>query len=282
MFTRHVHLACSPRARSSLPPWFQRSCPAGDGRRMAAVAARPACPARPLGGAVATGMAFSPPTRLLDGEVPSWPPAQARHWLFYLAAGLTMLGFFDSVTERFIHVPNWVRAEAALLACGCIVLCLFWSLLQGDTWTSSRAALWVVAMVVVMHLTWVSTEVLVDRLPRSTGPAILLVFTAGAALVLMLSGSAGVRAACRRDGHGGRGGWPCRFWRPAFGPPAGPSPFWCPRPSQLSFSGIICRMSSAANASLVLSALLLPWLAHPPASRCASPGSVRSWQSPWP
>src|SRR5688572_4407544 len=68
------------------------------------------------GGPLATGVAFMTSYALLDGETPAWPPAQARHWLFYLAAGLALLGLIDALALRFVHVSNWVRAEIALLA----------------------------------------------------------------------------------------------------------------------------------------------------------------------
>src|SRR3954470_8709232 len=141
------------------------------------------------GGALAAGAAFVLAYGLLDGEVPAWPPAQARHWLFYFAAGLTVLGLLDAAAYAFFHVSDWVRAEAALVASGIIVPCLFASLLRADTWPPLTAVIWVVGMTVVLHLAWMSSEILVHRLPRGTGAAVLFVFAAGAALVMMLSGS---------------------------------------------------------------------------------------------
>src|SRR5687767_4334478 len=68
------------------------------------------------GGPLAAGVAFLASYALLDGEVPRWPPAQARHCLFYLAIGLTIVGVIDALLPRFVSVANWFRGEIALLA----------------------------------------------------------------------------------------------------------------------------------------------------------------------
>src|SRR5918992_662534 len=70
------------------------------------------------------------------------------------AAALTVLALLDAVAHAFVHVPGWVRAETALVASALLVLCLFSSLLQSDTWPGEAAAQWMVGMVVVLHVAW--------------------------------------------------------------------------------------------------------------------------------
>jgi hypothetical protein len=234
-----------------------------------AVAWRPWRRSKPVlrghwGGGPAAGAAFGVGYALLDGEVPAWPPAQARHWLFYLAAGLAVLGMLDAAVGALVHVPRWVRAEVALVASGAIVVCLFASLLQADTWPPLRAVEWVVGMVVVLHLAWVSTELLVDRLPRGAGAAVLFVFCAGAALVLMLSGSlvygrlAGVLSAVAFAAV------LISFAAPGFSPARGAVAVIVPVTVAVLFLGYHLADLDALNGTLVLAALLLPWLTRLP------------------
>lgn len=216
------------------------------------------------GAALAAGVAFLAAYALLDGEVPAWPPTQARHWLFYLAAGLTVVALLDAAGHAFLHIPVWVRAEIALLASGLLVLCLFFSLLQGDTWPASASAQWMVGMTVVLHLAWVSTEMLVSRLPRGTGPAVLWVFTSGAALVLMLSGSlvygrlAGVMAVAAFVT------FVVSLASRGFSLSRGAVTIIIPVTVAILFLGYHLAELDAANAALLLGAVMLPWLARLP------------------
>jgi hypothetical protein len=216
------------------------------------------------GGALAAGAAFLAAYALLDGQVPAWPPDQARHWLFYLGAGLTGLGLLDAVAYAVFHVPDWVRAEVALAASAGIVLCLFGSLLRSDEWPARVAATWVVGMTVVLHVAWVSTELLVARLPRAAGPAVLGVFAAGVALVAMLSGSlvygrlAGVSAVV------------CgvalvvALTAPGFTPARGAVTVIVPLSVAVVFLGYHFAGLDVRDGSLLLAGLLLPWLARVP------------------
>jgi hypothetical protein len=216
------------------------------------------------GGALGAGFAFVLAYALLDGEVPAWPPAQARHWLFYLAAGLTVLGVVDAAAGAWFHVPRWVRGELALVGSAAAVTCLFASLLRADTWPPLRAVEWVVGMVVVMHLAWVSTELLVDRLPRGAGVAVLFVFAAGTALVLMLSGSlvygrlAGVMAVVASVAL------VTALAAPGFSPARGAVTVLVPTTVAVLFLGYHLADLDVLNGSLLLAALPLPWLARLP------------------
>ena len=216
------------------------------------------------GGALAAGVAFLAAYALLDGEVPAWPPDQARHWLFYLAAGLTLLGLLDAAAHALLHVPDWLRAELALGASAAIVLCLFQSLLRSDEWPAPVAATWVIGMTVVLHVAWVSSEVLVARLPRGAGPAVLFVFTAGVALVCMLSGSlvygrlAGVLAVVCGVAFA------VALAAPGFTPARGAVSVIVPLSVAVVFLGYHLAGLDATNGSLLLAGLLLPWLARVP------------------
>jgi hypothetical protein len=141
------------------------------------------------GAPLAAGVAFATAYALLDGEIPAWPPAQARHWLFFVALALTVLGLDDAIPFARLRASDWVRGEVALLVSGVLVLCLFGSLLSADTWPTPIAARWVVGMTAAVHVAWVSAERLSVRLPRVAAPLVLVVFTLGVAAVTALSGS---------------------------------------------------------------------------------------------
>ena len=141
------------------------------------------------GGALGAGLAFVAAFALLDGRVPPWPPAESRHWLFYLAAALTVLALLDAVVDVRRAGAWWLRAEAALVVCAGAVFLLFQSLLRSETWTAVEAGRRLLVMAVLLHAAWTSTELLVLRLPRPAGPLVLSAFAGGVAMVLMLSGS---------------------------------------------------------------------------------------------
>ena len=216
------------------------------------------------GGALSAGAAFLAAYALLDGEIPAWPPGQARHWLFHLAAGLTILGLLDAAAHALFRVPDWVRAELALAASAGVVLCLFQSLLRSDTWPAPVAAAWVAGMAVVLHIAWVSTEVLVARLPRAAGPAVAAVFTAGVALVCMLSGSLvyGRLAAVLAVVCGVA--FAVALAAPGFTLARGAVSVVVPVSVAVVFLGYHLAGLDAPNGSLLLAGLLLPWLARVP------------------
>jgi hypothetical protein len=219
------------------------------------------------GGPLAAGLAFLASYALLDGEVPGWPPAQARHWLFYLAAGLTVVGLADSLLPRFVSTANWFRAEIALLASGGAVLCLFSSLLAADNWPAPVAARWMVGMTAILHLVWVSTERLNDRLPRAAGPGILFVFASGVALVMLLSGSlvygrmAGVLAVVAATAL------IVSLLAPAFSFSHGGITVLIPLSVCVLYLGYHLADPGVGNVNgaLLLSSLILPWFARIPA-----------------
>jgi hypothetical protein len=212
------------------------------------------------GGALAAGASFLAAYALLDGEVPAWPPAQSRHWLFYAAIALTVLGVADAALHRIVHVRDWVRGEAALVVCALLVPCLFRPLIEAQTWPPASAVEWVVGMVVALHLAWASTELLVGRLPRAVGPAVLLVFCAGAALTLMLSGSivygrlAGVMAVVA--GAGVLTALPA----PGFSLARCGVSVLVPITVAIIYLGHHLSELDTVNASLLLTSLFLPWL----------------------
>jgi hypothetical protein len=140
------------------------------------------------GGAVAIGGGFLAAFFLLDGK-PAWPPAEARHWLFYFASALTVLGVIESSVQAWAPKANWLRAEAALLVFAAGAYFLFQSLLQDGGWTPVQAGCHLLLSTVLLHAAWASSEVLVLRLPRPAGPLVLTAFAGGVALVVMLSGS---------------------------------------------------------------------------------------------
>jgi hypothetical protein len=145
------------------------------------------------GGALGTGLAFLAAFALLDGAVPPWPPAEARHWLFYFAAALTVLALVDSVLRAVLRARRpalaWLRAEVALTVCAAAVFFMFRPMMLGESWTASESACHVLVMTVVLHATWASAELLVLRLPRQAGPLVLSTFAGAAAMVVMMSGS---------------------------------------------------------------------------------------------
>lgn len=216
------------------------------------------------GAALAAGVAFLAGYALLDGEIPAWPPMQARHWLFYLAAGLTFLGLIDAAAHAFVHIPDWVRAEVALVVAGLVVLCLFFSLLQADAWPASTSALWMAGMIVALHVAWISTETLVSRLPRGAGPPVVFVFTSGTAVVLTLSGSlvygrlAGVIAVVALAA------FVVSLASPGFSLARGAVTVIVPITMALLFLGYHLADVDALNAVLLLGGLLLPWFARLP------------------
>lgn len=225
------------------------------------------------GGAVAAGAAFLTSYALLDGQVPAWPPAQARHWLFYLAAALTVLGLVDATLGAFVHVPNWLRGEVALAAAVLVVLFPFSSLLRADAWTAVVAVEWMVGMIVALHVVWVSAETLSRRLPRAAAPLVVFVFTSGVALVMMLSGSlvygriAGLMAvvsACASV---------VSLASPSFSMSRGAVTVIVPVTVAVIYLGyhLVDPGVGVANGALLLSSLLLPWLANLPPLRRRRP-----------
>jgi hypothetical protein len=216
------------------------------------------------GAPLAAGAAFATAYGLLDGETPAWPPAQARHWLFFIAIGLTLLGLLDAVLGGVLPAPEWLRAEVALVASAALVVRLFASVLSADTWPAPSAVQWIAGMTIVLHVAWVSAEQLARRLPRAAPPLVLLVFTAGVAAVTALSGSlvygrlAGVLAvvtavACVVS-----------LTAPAFTLARGGVAVIVPLAVAVLLLGyhLADPGVGAVNGGLLLSALLLPWLAR--------------------
>ena len=140
-------------------------------------------------GAAGAGAGFLSAFALLDGQVPGWPAAEARHWLFYFVAALTLLGLVEAMLHAWLPGAAWMRAEAALLVFAAGLFLLFQSLLKNDAWTAPEGACRLLAMAVLVHAAWASTEVLVLRLPRPAGPLVIAAFSGSVALVVMLSGS---------------------------------------------------------------------------------------------
>jgi len=174
--------------------FYTTAVPAGIALLILFVAWRPWRRSRPVvrghwGAPLAAGAAFATAYALFDGEIPAWPPSQARHWLFFIALALTLLGVDDAMPSGWLRLADWLRSEVALLVSGVLVLCLFGSLLSADTWPSSIAARWVVGMTAATHVAWVSAERLSARLPRVAASLVVFVFTSGVAAVTALSGS---------------------------------------------------------------------------------------------
>jgi hypothetical protein len=142
------------------------------------------------GGAAGIGVGFLAAFALLDGRVPPWPPAEARHGLFYFVAALTVLGVVEALLHAWRPKAAWLRAEAALIVFATGVFFLFQSMLRPDgAWTTLEAGRRLLGMTVLLHAAWASAEALVLRLPRLAGPLVLSAFTGAVALVVMLSGS---------------------------------------------------------------------------------------------
>jgi hypothetical protein len=146
------------------------------------------------GGALGAGLAFLAAFALLDGRVPPWPPAESRHWLFYFAAGLTVLALFDVLIHAWLARgarlrTDWLRAEIALVVFAAAVFLMFQSLLRSESWTAIQAGCHLLMMTVVLHAAWASSEMLVLRLPRPAGPLVLSAFAGAVAMVVMMSGS---------------------------------------------------------------------------------------------
>jgi hypothetical protein len=140
-------------------------------------------------GAAGIGVGFFLAFALLDGRPPAWPPAEARHGLFYFVAALTVLGVVEGTLHAWAPGAAWLRAEAALVVFAAGLFLLFQSKLRNDSWTPLDAACHLLGMTVLTHAAWASTEVLVLRLPRPAGPLVLATFSGAVAVVVMLSGS---------------------------------------------------------------------------------------------
>jgi hypothetical protein len=248
---------------------FTTAVPAGIALLVLLVAWRPWQRARPVirghwGAPLAAGLAFLTAYALLDGEKPAWPPAQARHWLFFLAAGLTVLGLLDALLGALLPAPEWLRAEVALVASAALVVRLFASVLSAETWPAPSAVQWIAGMTIAVHVTWVSTEQLARRLPRVAAPLVLLVFTSGVAAVTALSGSlvygrlAGVLAAVTAVACA------VSMAAPAFTLARGGVAVIAPLAVAVLLLGyhLADPGVGAVNGGLLLSALLLPWLSR--------------------
>jgi hypothetical protein len=141
------------------------------------------------GGPLGIGAGFLAAFALLEGRLPGWPPAEARHWLFYFVAALTLLGVAEALLHAWRPGAGWMRAEAALCVFAAGLFLLFQSMLRNEAWTAFDATRRVLGMLVLVHAAWAASEVLVLRLPRPAGPLVLAVFSGAAGLVVMLSGS---------------------------------------------------------------------------------------------
>jgi hypothetical protein len=245
----------------------------------AEVAPAQVAPAAPVtngawGAAVGIGAGFLAAFALLDGRLPAWPPAESRHFLYYLAVLVTVLAVLDAV----VRWPNWLRQEAALVTSACAVGFLFRSLLRGETWPAWESAWRVVVMTVILHAAWTSSELLVSRLPRLAGPLVLFVFAAGAGGVIMFSGSlvygrlAGAIAAATLAGV------LVAFMTRDFSLARGGVTVTVPVVVALLFLGhhYVDPGLTPANGVLLLSALALPWLAELPIV-AKRPAWVRTW-----
>ena len=139
----------------------------------------------PLGITIGFLAAFA----LLEKRIPSWPPGESRHWLFYFVAALGVLGVIEALLHAWAPAAAWLRAEAALLCFAAGLFLLFQSMLRNDAWTPLNGACHLLGMTVLVHTAWASTEVLVLRLPRPAGPLVASTFAGCAGLVVLLSGS---------------------------------------------------------------------------------------------
>jgi hypothetical protein len=150
-----------------------------------------------------------------------------------------------------------------------LVLCLFGSLLNADTWPAAIAARWVVGMTAAVHVAWVSAERLSVRLPRVAAPLVVFVFTSGVGAVAALSGSlvygrlAGVLSVVAAVAA------VVAMLAPAFTLSRGGVTVIVPLAVAVLLLGYHLADPGVGmlNGALLLSALLLPWLSRLPPLR---------------
>ena len=214
------------------------------------------------GAPLGVGAGFLAAFALLDGGVPTWPPGEARHWLFYFVVALAVLGVFEALLHAWLPGAAWLRAETVLVVLAAGVFCLFQSMLKNEAWTAWEAGRRLLGMTVLVHAAWAATEVLALRLPRPAAPLVLGGFAAAVALVVMLSGSvlygrlAGALAAATLSTV------LVAFAAGGFSLARGGVTVIVPTAVAVLFLGYhyVDPGVTAANASLLLAALVAPWV----------------------
>ena len=215
------------------------------------------------GGPLGVGLGFLAAFALLDGRVPPWPPGEARHWLFYFVAALTVLGVVEALPHAWLPSAAWLRAEAALVVFAVALFLLFQSMLRNDSWTPFEAARRLLGMTVLVHAAWASSEVLVLRLPRPAGPLVLSAFSGAVGVVVMLSGSVVYGRLAGAMGTAALAAAAVALAAPRFSFARGGVTVVVPAAVAVLLLGYhyVDPGVTAANAALLLAALVLPWLA---------------------
>lgn len=115
--------------------------------------------------------------------VPRLPVAESWQWLFYIVAGITVLGVVDSLWPA----PMWARAAVVLLVTEACAWLLLWPLVRND-WADGHPLLWIEAFSLALFFSWVGLNALGDRISGTQFSFALLPPAVAVSLVAMLSG----------------------------------------------------------------------------------------------
>lgn len=153
-----------------------------------AVLAVAACfpPVHRWASAVALGAGYVGGHAMAIGRWPSFPPAEATHWLLYFAIAALITGLLDVFlpdTRRWLRLSVWTVLSSVFIR---VLLQPKWKY----AWSLSEGLLWLGGLVVIILFVSFCLETIAQ--PSNSRPAlplILAIISAGTSVALMVSGS---------------------------------------------------------------------------------------------
>ncbi len=135
---------------------------------------------------LAVGLAFAWSFHSITETWPKWPFTGSQNAVFAVASATALVCTFDGL----LRLPNWLRAELALILSAGSAWLVFSPLLKG-AWKelSLEGSLWIIAIGVVIHIAWTSAELLATRRHGAWMAFHFVLLGAGTATALGLSDS---------------------------------------------------------------------------------------------
>src|SRR5439155_9043417 len=134
---------------------------------------------QPWGPALAIAGGFALAYVGIVGAAPSFPPAAAQGWLFYLAGAVVVI----AAVAAMLRSRGWIDAMLSVM----VLALAAWLLSRPQAQTLSPPAFWATVVMAAVGIVgwWMAMESLARRRPGGTLPLLLAGATGAAAIVLV-------------------------------------------------------------------------------------------------
>jgi hypothetical protein len=135
--------------------------------------------------AVALGAGYVGGHAMAIGRWPSFPPAEATHWLLYFAIAALITGLLDvflAVTRRWLRLSVWAVLSGVFIR---VLLQPKWRYV----WSLNEGLLWLGGLVVIILFVSFCFDIIAQPQIRVRLPSYPAIISAGTSVALMVSGS---------------------------------------------------------------------------------------------